>query len=50
LKSIRQVTKDDLDREEQRARIDKLRAETRTEDAASRTVTVRFVDTEGGED
>lgn len=42
--------KDDLDREEQRARIDKLRAETRTEDAASRTVTVRFVDTEGGED
>lgn len=40
----------DLDREEQRARIEKLRAETRTEDAASRTVTVRFVDTEGGED
>jgi len=50
LKNIRQVTKDDLDREEQRARIEKLRAETKTEDAASRTVTVRFVDTEGGED
>lgn len=51
LKDLVQITGgSDLDREEQKARIDKLRAETRTEDAASRTVTVRFVDTEGGED
>ncbi|MBQ6398245.1 MAG: hypothetical protein IJI06_08890 [Oscillospiraceae bacterium] len=42
--------KDELDREEQRARIDKLRAETRTDDAASRTVTVRFVDIYGDDD
>ena len=36
--------KDELDREEQEARIAKLRAETRTEDTDAKTVTVRFVD------
>lgn len=41
--------KDELDREEQEARIAKLRAETRTEDNDAKTITVRFVDMCGAE-
>ena len=36
--------KDKLDRKEQKARIAKLRADTKTESAEDKTVTVRFVD------
>jgi hypothetical protein len=50
LKNIRQITKDELDREEQRARIDKLKAETPKENSGAGGVTVRFVDTDGGEE
>ena len=42
--------KDKLDLEEQKARIEKLRADTRKENDEDRTVTVRFVDTEGAEE
>lgn len=50
LKNIRQITKDELDREEQQARIAKLRAETPKESSGAGGVTVRFVDTDGGEE
>ena len=42
--------KDKLDLEEQKARIEKLRADTRKENDEDRTVTVRFVDTEEAEE
>ena len=41
--------KDSLDREEQRARIAKLKADTREKKPTSTSVTVRFVNTEEGE-
>ena len=50
LSTIAGWDKDENDLAEQRARIEKLRAETKAAtDEASRAVTVRFVDTEGAE-
>lgn len=50
LGSMQRLDKDELDREEQRARIAKLRSETRiVDDGADRSVIVEFVDTEGAE-
>ena len=51
LKDLVQITGgSELDREEQKARIDKLRAETPKESSGAGGVTVRFVDTDGGEE
>lgn len=51
LAALKGWNKDELDRQEQRARIEKLRADTSSAaDAASREVTIRFVDTEGAEE
>lgn len=49
LQGLLRLTKDDLDREEQRARIDKLRAEIET-GAPAGPVVIKFVDTEGAEE
>ena len=51
LASLKGWDKDELDREEQRSKIQKLLAETKAANQeASREVTVRFVDTEGAEE
>lgn len=42
--------KDKLDRQEQEARIAKLRADTKQQESEEKTVTIRFVDTDGGEE
>ena len=45
-----QPRKDQLDREEQEARIAKLRADTRQQESEEKAITIRFVDTDGGEE
>ena len=49
LQGLLRMTKDDLDREEQRARIEKLRAEIETGVPAG-PVVIKFVNTEGAEE
>lgn len=49
LRMLLKLEKDELDKEEQRARIDKLRAEIET-GAPAGPVVIKFVDTEGAEE